>query len=87
MHNLRLNNTAETVLGSNATVDGALVLDQGHLKTTMALSMTLTPTGKVYNETSAHYVQGSLRQTQTVAGSSPVDFGRMGFVLNPQGQT
>ena len=87
MHNLRLNNTAETVLGSNATVDGALVLDQGHLKTTMALSMTLTPTGKVYNETNAHYVQGSLRQTQTVAGSSPVDFGRMGFVLNPQGQT
>lgn len=87
MYNLRLNNTVGTVLGSDATVDGALVLDQGHLKTTTALSMTLTPTGKVYNETDAHYVQGSLRQTQTVAGSSPIDFGRMGFVLNPQGQT
>ncbi|GAA3972588.1 hypothetical protein GCM10022407_18000 [Hymenobacter antarcticus] len=86
MHNLRLNNTGGTVLGSNATVKGALVLDQGHLNTTTALSMTLTPTGKVYKETNDHYVKGSLRQTQTVAGSAPIDFGRMGFVLNPQNQ-
>ena len=87
MHNLRLNNTVCTVLGSNATIDGALALDQGHLKMTTAFSMLLTPTGKVYNETDAHYIQGSLRQTQTVAGSASIDFGRMGFILNPQNQT
>ena len=86
VHNLRLNNTAGTTLASNAAVKGALVLDQGHLNTTTALSMTLTPTGKIYNETDAHYVKGSLRQTQTVAGAAPIDFGRMGFVLNPGNQ-
>lgn len=86
LHNLRLNNAAGTTLGSNMAVKGALSVDQGHLRTTTGFSLTLTPTGKVYNETDDHYVRGSLRQSQPVTGSSPIDFGRMGFILNPQGQ-
>jgi hypothetical protein len=86
LHNLRLDNPAGIILNSNVTVNGALVLAQGQLNTTKVFSMTLAPTAAVYNETDAHYVQGSLVQTQTVAGSAPIDFGKMGFTLNPQGQ-
>jgi hypothetical protein len=87
LHHLRLDNPAGTLLASNATMNGALMLAQGHLKTTAAFSLTLDPTAVLFNETDAHYVQGSLRQTQAMAGSSVVDFGKMGFTINPQGQT
>ncbi|WP_165963437.1 T9SS type A sorting domain-containing protein [Hymenobacter radiodurans] len=93
LYNVRLDNPAGTSLGSNATVTSALKLANGNLLTTEAFSLTLGPNGAVFGpaagnqEDGTHYVKGSLLQQKAVTGTNDVNFGNMGFTLNPQGQS
>ncbi|GAC1597718.1 MAG: hypothetical protein NVS3B25_23010 [Hymenobacter sp.] len=93
LHNLRIDNPAAgssaggVLLGSNGQVDGVVRMANGHLLTSTTYQLRLTPTGQVYGETNASYVKGSLVQQKTVSGgTATVDFGGMGFLVNPQGQ-
>ena len=92
LYNLRLDNPAGTTLGSDATVAAGLRLATGNLTTTAAFSLRLAAGATVLGpgpagaEDNSHCVQGSLVQQQAVRGTEAVNFGNMGFVLNPQGQ-
>jgi hypothetical protein len=87
--NLDLDVPANTKLGSAGTVLGTLTLRNGHLLTSPTASdnyvLTLGPQATLVGETDAHYVKGRVVQARTVGGSSPVDFGNMGFTINPAG--
>ena len=94
LHHLRIDNPAAAanpggvLLGSNGQVDGVLRMVNGYLLTSPSYQLRLTATGRVFGETDASYVKGSLVQEQGVpALSSDVDFGGMGFLVNPQGQS
>ena len=94
LHHLRIDNPAAAtspggvLLGSNGQIDGVLRMVNGHLLTSTSYQLRLTATGRVFGETDASYVKGSLVQQQSVpAVSSDVDFGGMGFLVNPQGQS
>jgi Secretion system C-terminal sorting domain len=92
LYNLRLDNPVGTTLGSDATVANGLRLATGNLLTTAAYSLRLASAGSLMGpgpagtEDDTHYVKGSLTQQQAVRGTEDVNFGNMGFVLNPQGQ-
>ncbi|ALW86557.1 hypothetical protein AUC43_16600 [Hymenobacter sedentarius] len=93
LHHLRIDNPAAgsnpggVLLGSSGQVDGVLRMKNGHLLTTTNYQLRLTATGSVFGETDASYVKGSLVQQQSVpAITSDVDFGGMGFLVNPQSQ-
>lgn len=92
LYNLRLDNPAGTTLGSDATVAAGLRLATGNLLTTAVYSLHLAPSATLLGPAPAgteddhHYVKGSLVQQQAVRGSETVNFGNMGFVLNPNGQ-
>ena len=93
LYHLRLDNPAGTTLGSDATVAAGLRLATGNLTTTPAFSLRLAPgatllgPGPAGTEDNRHCVKGSLVQQQEVHGTESVNFGNMGFGLNPQGQT
>lgn len=94
LYNLRLDNPAGTSLGSNATVAAGLRLASGNLLTTAAYSLRLAPgatlmgPGPAGTEDDSHSVKGSLMQQQAVHGTDEnVNFGNMGFKLNPHGQS
>jgi hypothetical protein len=92
LYNLRLDNPAGTTLGSDATVANGLRLATGNLLTTAAYSLRLASAGALMGpgpagtEDDSHYVQGSLRQQKDVRGTEDVNFGNMGFTLNPHDQ-
>ncbi len=84
---LDLNVPQNTTLGSDGTISGALNLLSGHLLTTAAFALRLTPGAVINGETNARYVRGTVVQTRTISGAAPVDFGQMGVTVNPAGQT
>lgn len=84
--NLEVNTPAGTTLGSDGSISTSLTLTSGHLLTTNAYTLTLAPGAVIVGETDAHYVKGHVIQTLSLSGSSVVDFGQMGFTLNPNGQ-
>jgi hypothetical protein len=84
---LELNVPPGTSMTSSGTISTALTLTAGHLLTTNANTLTLAPNAVINGETNAHYVKGRVSQTKSLLGSTPVDFGQMGFTLNPAGQT
>ena len=92
LYNLRLDNPAGTTLGSDATVAAGLRLANGNLFTTEAYSLRLAPTGSLLGpgpagyEDDSHYVKGSLVQQKALYGNEEVNFGNMGFGLNPRSQ-
>ena len=87
LHRLQLNVANGTTLGSNAVIKGALDLLGGNLNTTTGFQLRLTPGAVVNGETNARFVRGSLVQQRPVSGAAAVNFGGMGFTLNPAGQS
>jgi hypothetical protein len=87
--NLDLDVPANTKLGSAGTVLGTLTLRNGHLLTSPTASdnyvLMLGPEAALVGETDAHYVKGRVTQARSVSGSSPINFGNMGFTINPVG--
>ncbi|GAB3860075.1 hypothetical protein GCM10028822_37650 [Hymenobacter terrigena] len=92
LYHLRLDNPAGTTLGSDAGVAAGLRLATGNLLTTNAYSLRLEPGAQLFGpgpagtEDDSHYVKGSLVQKQAVHGTETVNFGNMGFKLNPNDQ-
>jgi len=93
LYNLRLDNPAGTSLGSDVTVVAGLRLVNGNLLTTTAHSLRLAPGAMLLSnglagiEDDSHSVRGSLTQQQAMHGTDEdVNFGNMGFTLNPHGQ-
>ncbi|WP_046242935.1 T9SS type A sorting domain-containing protein [Hymenobacter terrenus] len=87
LHKLRINHPGNVVLGSNGQVDNRVQLATGHLLTTTGFSLTLGAAATVVGEKNSSYVKGSLVQQKAVFGASNVDFGGMGFQVNPLGQS
>ena len=93
LHNLRIDNPAAgsnaggVTLGSTGIVDGILRIANGNLLTTTSYQLRLASTGSVVGESNTSYVKGSLVQQKALpATNSAVDFGGMGFAVNPQNQ-
>ncbi|MBF9237817.1 T9SS type A sorting domain-containing protein [Hymenobacter sp. BT683] len=94
LHKLRIDNPAVgndpggVVLGSNGSVDGVVHFANGHLYTTGLLHLRLSATARVFGEKDESYVRGCLVQKKTLpGGSAAIDFGNMGFLVNPQNQS
>jgi len=92
-NNLRIDNpagsgTGGVILSSSGQVSNTLRMANGFLNTTTTPNrqIRLTATGRVVGENNLSYVKGSLIQQLPVSGGSAVDFGGMGFTVNPQGQ-
>ena len=85
--NLALNVPLGTTLSTDARISSSLTLTSGHLLTTAANKLYLSPTAVLNGETNAHYVKGFVQQTQALSGTGAVDFGQMGFTINPAGQS
>ncbi len=84
--NLTVNNTAATPLvtvPSNVTVQNALTLTNGMVRTTAATKVALLNAATISGETTTRFVAGNLEVTKTaVSGASPIDFGN-GAVITP----
>lgn len=89
--NLDLDVPANTTMASDGTVLGTLTLRNGHLLTSPAPGtdyvLTLGPNATLVGETDAHYVKGRVVQARSLSGSSPVDFGSIGVIINPAGSS
>jgi hypothetical protein len=89
--NLVLDVPAGTTMGSNGAISGTLSLLNGHLITSPAAAtdyvLTLGAAATLVGETNAHYVKGRVAQARSLSGNSAVDFGNMGFSLNPAGNS
>lgn len=85
--NLELNVPLGTTLGSDARLSSSLTLSNGHLLTTAGSKLYLGPTATLNGETNAHYVKGMVQQTKALSGTGAVDFGHMGFTVDPAGQS
>jgi len=85
--NLELNVPLGTTLGSDAHLGSSLTLGSGHLLTTAGHRLYLGPAATISGETNAHYVKGMVQQTKALSGTGAVDFGNMGFTVDPAGQS
>jgi len=85
--NVLLDVPANTNLGSDGTINGTLTLVNGHLLTTSSNLLTLGSAATLAGETSAHYVKGRLAQTKSLSGSAAVDYGGIGVIINPGGNS
>ena len=85
--NLALNVPLGTTLSTDARISSSLTLTSGHLLTTAANKLYLSPAAVLTGETNAHYVKGYVQQTQALSGTGAVDFGHMGFTIDPAGQS
>lgn len=89
--NLELDVPANTTMGSSGTVTGTLTMLNGHLLTSPTSAsnyvLTLGSAATIVGETAAHYIKGRVTQARSLSGSSPIDFGNMGFTLNPAGSS
>lgn len=84
---LTLNVPAGTTLSSGGGITTALTLTAGLLNTTNANILTLAPAAVVNGETNLAYVIGRLAQSEALSGNSVVNYGQMGFTVNPAGQS
>jgi hypothetical protein len=87
LHRLQLNVPSGTSLGSDAVIKGSLDLLSGHLTTTTAFQLRLTDGAVLNGENNSRFVRGSLVQQRAISGAAPVNFGQMGVVINPNGQS
>lgn len=86
-YDLTLNNTNTGVeLKDNASVDGQLNFLAGVLNTTVANTLTLNASANILGEANGKYVKGTLETIQNVDGTTPVNFGGMGVIIDAAGQ-
>ena len=86
VYNLTVNNTAAVPLvtvPTNVTVQNALVLTSGMVRTLATSKVALPNAATISGETNARFVAGNLEKTLTsVSGASPIDFGN-GCLITP----
>ena len=86
IYNLTVNNTATTPLvtvPSNVTVQNALTLTNGMVRTLATSKVALPDAATITGETNTSFVAGNLEVTKTaVSGGAPIDFGN-GAVITP----
>ena len=85
--NLELNVPAGTTMTSSGGIGTSLTMTSGHLLTTNNYTLTLASAAVISGETNAHYVKGHVSQAKALSGSAVVDYGQIGFTINPVGQS
>ncbi len=76
---------AGTTLTSNPTVNGTLSLTNGNLTVSSGNYIILGSSGSLSGESAGHYIIGAVQTDRTLTGSTGVDIGGMGVVINPEG--